>query len=230
MREQERGGGERNVAGNRWWKRAEPTADDTPDGLSRRGWILLVAVTAILGAVLLVVAIQATGLLAGEGDGRAAASSVSPAATPHHPALEPRPRPLGLPPRPTPTHVATVPSQPVDSLRGGDCLQTYDSKWADGYPVVDCSAPHIAQLLSTGVLPQPTSASFPGTAALDTQVSDLCEPFLNWQWVAVWNEDVQLDLRYPDTSEKWATGARSYYCIVYTYSRHELTGSALAEQ
>jgi hypothetical protein len=65
---------------------------------------------------------------------------------------------------------------------------------------------------------------------LDTQVSNLCEPFLNWHWVAIWNEDVQLDLRYPNSSEKWATGARSYYCFVYTYSRHELTGSAMANQ
>jgi hypothetical protein len=118
----------------------------------------------------------------------------------------------------------------VDSLKPGDCLQTYDSKWADGYPVVDCSAPHIAQLLATGVLPQQPGAPFPGKAALDSQVSDLCEPFLNWDWVAIWNEDVQLDLRYPDTAERWTTGARTYYCIVYTFSRHELTGSARADQ
>src|SRR4051812_22586540 len=73
MREHERGGGERDVAGNRWWTGAESTGDAS-EGLSRRGWILLVAAIAIVGAVLLVVAIRATGLLAGEGGGRAAAS------------------------------------------------------------------------------------------------------------------------------------------------------------
>jgi hypothetical protein len=149
---------------------------------------------------------------------------------PHTPDPGLIPTPLGLPPRPTPSPVASAPSESVDSLTPGDCLQTYDSKWAESYPVADCSAPHIAQLLSTGALPQPARARFPGTDALDTQVSDLCEPFLNWDWVAIWNEDVQLDLRYPNTSERWATGARSYYCIVYTFSRHELTGSALANQ
>lgn len=140
-----------------------------------------------------------------------------------------RPKPLGLPPRPTPTQVATVPAQPVESLATGDCLQVYPSPWADGYPVVDCAAPHIAQLLSKGVLPEPAGAAFPGTKALETQVTDLCGApgLLNWDWVAVWNEDVQIDLRYPNTAAQWEAGARSYYCFVYTYSRHELTGSAV---
>jgi hypothetical protein len=114
-------------------------------------------------------------------------------------------------------------------VKPGDCLQTYDSKWADAYPVVDCSAPHIAQLLATGELPEPAGAAFPGKDALDTEVSDQCVRFLNWHWVAVWNEDVMTDLRYPDTAAQWATGARTYYCFVYTFSRHELTGSAFVE-
>lgn len=209
-------------------KRAEPTADATTDGLSRRGWHLLIAATAAVAVVLLAVAVLTVAIPAG--NSLAAASSTPQAVSPPSPHLDPAPTPLGLPPRPTPTHVATGPAEPVDSLTPGDCLQTYDSKWADGYPVVDCSAPHIAQLLSKGVLDQPSGTSFPGTDALDTQVSNLCEPFLNWHWVAIWNEDVQLDLRYPNSSEKWATGARSYYCFVYTYSRHELTGSAVANQ
>jgi hypothetical protein len=208
--------------------RSRKRADATPDGLSRRGWILLVATTAAVSVVLLAVGVLAAGTPAG--DPRAAASSTPQAVSPPSPNLNPAPTPLGLPPRPTPTHVATGPAEPVDSLTPGECLQTYDSKWADGYPVVDCSAPHIAQLLAAGVLPQPTGAPFPGTVALDTQVSNLCEPFLNWHWVAIWNEDAQLDLRYPNTSERWAAGARSYYCFVYTFSRHELTGSAVANQ
>jgi len=207
---------------------AEPAAETKQEGLSRRGWLLLVAATTVVGAVLLTVGVLAAGLPVG--DARAVSSSALQQASPQPRDTEPPPTPLGLPPRPTPTHVLTGPAVPVDSLTSGDCLQAYDSKWADGYPVVDCSAPHIAQLLTKGVLPEPATASFPGTAALDSQVSDLCEPSLDWHWVAIWNEDVQLDLRYPDTSEKWATGARSYYCFVYTFSRHELTGSAVATQ
>jgi hypothetical protein len=118
----------------------------------------------------------------------------------------------------------------VGSLKTGDCLQAYPSPWADGYPVVSCAAPHIAQLLSRGVLPEPAGAPFPGAQTLKTQTTDLCTApdLLNWDWVAVWNEDVQTDLRYPNTAAQWDAGARSYYCFVSTFSRHELTGSAVA--
>lgn len=208
--------------------RDEPTHGAGSDGLSRRGWLVLVGVTAAVGVAVVTAAVLALG--SPVGNARAQGSPTAQAAAPRIPDLATGPTPLGLPPRPTHTLVATVPSEPVASLASGDCLQTYDSKSADSYPVIDCSAPHIAQLLSTGVLPEAAGSAFPGTAAVDTEVSDLCQPHLNWDWVAVWNEDVQLDLRYPDTSEKWATGTRTYYCFVYTYSRHELTGSAVAGQ
>ena len=213
---------------NRPWKRPERETDASTDGLSRRGWLLLVTITVAVGVVLIAVGLFATGLPAG--GPRADASSGPQAVTQHTPDTGLAPTPLGLPPRQTPTHVVTAPTSPLDSLKSGACLQTYVSKWANGYPVVDCSKPHIAQLLATGVLPQPAGASFPGTTALDTQVSDLCEPFLNWHWVAIWNEDVQLDLRYPNTNATWTSGARSYYCFVYTFSRHELTDSAMSNQ
>ncbi|WP_345762474.1 hypothetical protein [Diaminobutyricibacter sp. McL0608] len=210
--------------------RAEPTSAETPAGLSRRGWILFAGST---GAVVVVLSVAAAMLLAaGIPAGRAHGhSSPSPhAASPQIVEPDPDPAPLGLPPRPTPTMVATVPAQPVDSLKTGDCLQVYPSPWAAGYPVVDCAAPHIAQLLSRGVLSQPAGEPFPGAQALEIQVTDLCSApgLLNWDWVAVWNEDVQTDLRYPNTAAQWNSGARSYYCFVNTFSRHELTGSAVA--
>lgn len=204
----------------------EQPHETVPSGLSRRGWLVLVGITAAVGVALLAVGLVATGI---PGSGATAATSPTPAAMARH-TFDPgsAPTPLGLPPRPTSTSVATVPAVPIASIRPGDCLQTYDSKWADAYPVIDCSQQHIAQLLTEGALPQPAGAAFPGTAALDAQISDLCEPSLNWHWVAIWGEDVQLDLRYPDTAATWATGDRAYYCIVYTFSRHELTGSAVA--
>jgi hypothetical protein len=118
----------------------------------------------------------------------------------------------------------------VGSIATGACLQVFPSPWANSYPVIDCASPHIAQVLSKGVLPQAGSAPFPGAQALNAQVSDLCSApgLLNWDWVAVWNEDVQVDLRYPDSATQWSSGERAYYCFVDTYSRHELTGSAVA--
>lgn len=159
----------------------------------------------------------------------APASAALPPSQDAAPLLDVAPTPLGLPPRSTSAPPpATVPFRAVGTLTPGDCLQTYPSKTADAYPVIDCGLPHIAQLLSKGELPQPRGAAFPGKDALDAQVGDLCEQHLDWEWVAVWNEDVQVDLRYADTISAWASGDRSYYCFVYTYSRHELTGSAVA--
>ena len=175
---------------------------------------MFVGSTAAAAVVLVVAAAVLAGIPAGHAQGHT--SSTPQAEWLPTPNLDLAPTPLGLPPRPTPTEVATVPVQPVDSLKTGDCLQTYPSLWADGYPVVNCAAPHIAQLLSRGDLPEPAGAPFPGTQALNTQVTDLCTApsLLNWDWVAVWNEDVQTDMRYPNTAAQWASGARSYYCFV----------------
>jgi hypothetical protein len=189
--------------------------------------MLLIGITAVVAVALLVVGV--TTVLPLAGFVRDAAAATSAPGAPAAPRWEPGPTPLGLPPRPTATHVATAPEQSLASLSPGACLQTYDSKWADAYPVVDCSAPHIAQLLATGDLPQGPGAAFPGTDALDAQVTDLCSPHLDWHWVAIWGEDVFTDLRYPNTAARWATGDRTYYCFVFTYSRHELTGSALEQ-
>ncbi|MCI0155409.1 septum formation family protein [Leifsonia shinshuensis] len=196
------------------------------DGLSRRGWLVLVSVT----AAVLVVAAGAAAFALGLPAGHAGPATSSPPAGAARPQLDPAPTPLGLPARPTPSPApsATVPSRPLGTLAAGDCLQTYTSKSEAAYPVIDCASPHIAQLLSKGTLPQAAGAAFPGKTALDEQVGDLCEQHLDWAWVGVWNEDVQVDLRYADTPALWSAGDRSYYCFVYTYSRHELTGSAVA--
>lgn len=199
---------------------------ESQDGLSRRGWMVLVAATAAAAVVLLSVAAFANG----RPPGRAQADTTAAPSAPPHP-LDPAPTPLGLPPRPTHTPpVATVPEQPVGSIAVGACLQVFPSPREAAYPVIDCGSPHIAQVLSKGLLPQSADAPFPGVQALNTQVGDLCSApgLLDWNWVAVWNEDVQVELRYPDSATQWASGDRAYECFVDTYSRHELTGTAVA--
>jgi len=197
------------------------------DGLSRRGWTVLVSVTAavvVVGAAAAAFALGLPSVHASPATQPAQVGTAPGSAAP----LDPGPTPLGLPARPTPQPSATVPSRPIGTLAAGDCLQTYTSKEEAAYPVIDCASPHIAQVLSEGTLPQPAGAAFPGKDALDAQVGGLCEQHLDWAWVGVWNEDVQVDLRYADTAARWASEDRSYYCFVYTYSRHELTGSAVA--
>ena len=210
------------------WFPVEPSTRVSRGGLPRRGWAILIAIVGAAAIVLLILSAIAIRSPIGFAHVRVASAS-STASSPSAPVdpLLPTKYPT---PSPTASAVPSVPTQPVSTLKTGDCLQTYPSPWADGYPVVDCADPHIAQVLSTGILPQPLDAAFPGSKALEDQVNDLCSSsdLLNWNWVAVWNEDVFIDARYPNTNALWTSGSRTYYCFVYTFSRHELTGSAVA--
>lgn len=206
-------------------RRAKYDAESVvPGGLSRRGWVILIG--AVGAAAILLLVLSEVAITGHAGFVRADSASVSKPVLPQGAAVNPLPTPT---PTPTPSAAASAPTQPVDALTTGDCLQTYTSPWAEGYPVVDCAAPHIAQVISTGTLAQPSGAPFPGAKTLDDQVTNLCSAsnLLDWNWVAVWNEDVYVDVRYPNTNALWASGSRAYYCFVYTYSRHELTGSAI---
>jgi hypothetical protein len=99
---------------------ADVSPDAEPTGLSRRGWAVIAGIT--------VAAMVGLGVVAAVTIGAAFAGPAREATTAQAPAIprgSPRPAPLGLPPRPTPTQIATVPSQPVDTLQPGDCLQVY---------------------------------------------------------------------------------------------------------
>lgn len=199
-------------------------------GLSRRGWVWLAASSA--AAALGMLAVAAFTLTAPGDHARSATSSPTPAAAhsdtapkPTHPDVAPNPALPGAN-RGGESIVVTAPPRPLTSLQPGDCLQAYPSKSEAAYPVVDCADPHIAQLLSHGVLPGQAGAAYPGSSALNADIVDRCSQELNWGWVGVWGEDVQIDVRYPDTAAKWASGERAYYCFVYTYWRHVITGSA----
>ena len=190
-------------------------------GLSRRGWVWFAATTA--AAALGMLAVSVLTLTAPGDHARPAAASATPATT--HPDTAPRPTHPDIAPIPAQpganrggeTIVVTAPLRPLASLRPGDCLQGYASKSEAAYPVVDCTDPHIAQLLSHGVLSQPTGTAYPGSSTLNADIVQRCSQELNWSWVGVWGEDVQIDVRYPDTAAKWESGDRSYYCFVYTY-------------
>lgn len=196
-------------------------------GLPRWGWAVIVASTAAAAVLAL---LASSGFAVGEvsGHSRTHADSIPATAPPQAPVVPPRAAAKAIPP-PAVSAQPTVPVQPVSALATGDCLQAYTSPWAGGYPVVDCAAPHLAQVLSTGILPQASGTPFPGATALRDQVNTLCSSpgLVDWDWVWNWNEDVVTDARYPSTSAEWASGARSYYCFLYTSSHQELTGSAV---
>ncbi|PPG51074.1 hypothetical protein C5C27_16690 [Rathayibacter sp. AY2B7] len=185
--------------------------------LSRRR--LLIGLIAA-GAVILLAGLFAIGIAVGSAGGRA-----EPQAAPvvsETPAAEPTPSPT-----PTAT-LPTVGPLPVgtwawSALLGGECVEPFDSVWAEEFTVVDCANAHSAQLVATAEL---TDAAFPGQDALAVTVSSLCQA----QGVvdvaaAETYGDVQVAGAFPVTQEQWDAGERSYYCFVDRAGGGELTGS-----
>jgi hypothetical protein len=133
-------------------------------------------------------------------------------------------------PTPTPTAQAVGP-QPVgvhkwNELGGGECLQPYLSPWAEEFTVVDCAAPHTAQLVYRGVFAGDAATAFPGEAALAAQINLLCSaPGVIDLNAAGGYPDLQLQGSYPVTAEQWTSGPRNYYCFLSRSSGEPLTAS-----
>jgi hypothetical protein len=133
-------------------------------------------------------------------------------------------------PTPTPT-VQAVGSQPVgvhkwNELGGGECLQPYVSPWAEEFTVVDCAAPHTAQLVYRGVIAGDAATTFPGESALAAQINLLCSApgVIDLNAAGVY-PDLQLQGSYPVTEEQWTSGQRNYYCFLSRSSGEPLTAS-----
>lgn len=110
-----------------------------------------------------------------------------------------------------------------NALLGGECVQPFDSVWAEEFTVVDCAVAHTAQLVATAELPDP---SFPGQEALAVSVSSLCQAQGVVDVAAAGTYgDVQVSGTFPVTQEQWDAGERSYYCFVDRAGGGELTGS-----
>ena len=153
-------------------------------------------------------------------------------------------------PTPTPTPVAAGPAavgeHKWDQLRGGECLDPFTSPWAEKFTVVDCAAPHPAQLVLRGTFPanatapsssatptpKPTggvASGYPGIAALQSQINLLCTaPGVINLAVAGAFSDIQFQASYAATAAEWARGQHDYFCFVNRSSGEPLTGSLAA--
>ncbi|PPG03747.1 hypothetical protein C5C18_14360, partial [Rathayibacter tritici] len=109
------------------------------------------------------------------------------------------------------------------AMLGGECVQPFDSVWAEEFTVVDCATAHSAQLVAKAEL---TDAAFPGQEALAVTVSSLCQAqgVVNISAAEAYG-DVQVSGAFPVTQEQWDAGERSYYCFVNRAGGGELTGS-----
>lgn len=157
------------------------------------------------------------------------------------PAVVPAPSPTitaSATPTPSPTPTPTVVAAPAqaapglhewDELGGGECLDPYVSPWEKDFTVVDCAAPHPAQLVGRGSFGDDPAAPYPGEAALTSQLALLCaEPAVIDYGLAGAYADVQLQASYPANEAQWNKGDRAYFCFASLAGGGPITGSIAA--
>jgi hypothetical protein len=133
-------------------------------------------------------------------ESEAASPSVEPAPTP-----EPVPEPTA--PQPAGVHA-------WNTMFGSECLGPYTSPWDEEFTVVDCGAPHAAQLVYRGILEGESGSPFPGEQAFADQINVLCSaPGVIDFGAAAAYDDLQLQGSYPVTAEQWDNGDRYFYCF-----------------
>ncbi|KQQ06224.1 MULTISPECIES: septum formation family protein [unclassified Rathayibacter] len=175
-----------------------------------------------LGVVIVLAALVALGIAIGSAGARTdGAAAPAPAAT--------DPASASAAPSVAPTaEIPTVGPLPAgvwawSTLLGGECLQPFDSVWAEEFTVVDCATAHTAEMVDTGRL---TDATFPGQEALAVAVASICqaEGVVDVTGAEAYG-DVQVSGAFPVTQEQWDAGERSYYCFVDRAGGGELIGT-----
>ena len=86
--------------------------------------------------------------------------------------------------------------------------------------------PHVAQLASIGALDADPAAAYPGSDALQSQMSVLCTGASALDLAAASTyADAQFSASWPSTDAEWAAGVRSYWCFVDRSSGEPMTTS-----
>lgn len=128
----------------------------------------------------------------------------------------------------TPVAAPTAP-QPAgvhawDTLFGGECLDPFVDAWAGEFTVVDCAAPHAAQLVYRGTLPGDAAAPYPGEAELAAQMPILCQAAGVFEPTLVAGiGDLQVQGAFP-LEAQWGEGQRTYFCFANRAGGEPLTG------
>ena len=113
-----------------------------------------------------------------------------------------------------------------NTLFGTECIDPFTSAWAEEFTVVDCAAPHNAQLVYRGQLPGDATAPFPGEAEIASQMNLLCTATGVIDPATVGGiDDLQVQAAFPVTEEQWTAGERNYYCFANRAGGEPLTGS-----
>lgn len=179
------------------------------------GAVALVAVLLIGGLFFLGSRLPA--LLAGPAPAPTASETPTPSATP-------TPTPTTAPAGP-----AAVGEQKWTALTGGECLDPYSTPWAETFTVVDCAAPHAAQMVFSAPVSTDAAAPYPGEDVILKQISLWCSaPGVLDAAAAGAYSDLQVQGTYPVSEEQWDAGERNYFCFVNRSGTEPLTGSVAA--
>lgn len=197
----------------------EEQVSEPPARRLSRGITLLLWIAGIVVAILLLIALFLIG-------------TRIPGAT--APMPTPTPTPTATP-TPTPTALPVGPIEPGihrwDALLGGECLDSFESAWQDEYTVVDCAAPHPAQLVVRGTFADAPDAAYPGFEQLATRMNLLCTaPSVVNYSVAGAFTDIQVNASYAFEAEDWDAGNRTYFCFLSRSSGEPFTASIAVPQ
>ena len=111
-------------------------------------------------------------------------------------------------------------------LRGGECLEPWESAWQDKYVVVDCATPHRAQMVFRGVFDDQAGTPYPGVEALQERTLPLCSaPTAIDFTAAAGAADIQISASFAGNEEEWLAGNPSFFCFVSRAGGEPLTGS-----
>lgn len=188
--------------------------DDEAAPESRRLWPVL-AVVAVVG---LLAGLAIWFVLEGNDD-----SDASPSTTTSE----------GETPGTTTEPVTTLPTDaPVSpyALEEGDCFDAGevadDGSLLVNLRVVECEAPHQAEVVALADLDAGADAEFPGYEARDASAQELCTPVVESFLGGPLAESSLMLLWLAPTEEAWAEGDREVVCVVAAPAEETLTGSA----
>ena len=129
-------------------------------------------------------------------------------------------------PTPAPSGQAAAGVRLWSTLRGGECVDPYTNPFELRFTVVDCAAPHSAQMVVRGTFPGEATAAYPGLDALQSQITLLCTaPAVIDLATAGAYSDIQFQASYAATTEEWTKGQRDYFCFVNRSGGEPITGS-----
>lgn len=118
-------------------------------------------------------------------------------------------------PAPPPVGPVAAGTYAWNELLGTECLDPFDSAWDEEFTVVDCAAPHAAQLVYRGIFADEAFAPYPEASELQARINLLCTTPTSINYAAAGAlSDIAVSASYPASAEQWDAGEREYFCFL----------------